>query len=149
MKKSDFRIGNIVQHSIYVDTDEAKLFLGDEYSVVNEWQIDTIIAICYEYDEFDFYLENGNGITTSVRVDKILITPEWLEKCGFHHRTSMYNQDIYTLTVGNFNIDFAVDELFQSVRINGTKLTMYYMHELQNLYYALTAGKELLINIRS
>lgn len=67
----------------------------------------------------------------------IPISPEWLERMGFEKQTdwSYYFDDIY----------FSYNETGDlTCRLRYYKTICYYVHQLQNLYFALT-GEELIL----
>ena len=76
----------------------------------------------------------------SENIQPIPLTSEWLEKLGFKAIKSIYflNKDFNLLETG--------DGVFESLDVrHGVAVKLYYIHELQNLYYCLTK-KELKIN---
>ncbi len=76
--------------------------------------------------------------------DPILLTPEWLERFGFEKRNS--NKNEWSLSDGSVDYIFDNDskdfgfEIEMQYKGTGIK----YIHQLQNLYFALT-GEELIL----
>lgn len=73
----------------------------------------------------------------------IPLTPEILEKCGFEKVYQSYVLDKFFLYNGP---DVAGDWWFKMSEAVGFTVKIKYLHQLQNLYYALT-GEELKINM--
>lgn len=75
--------------------------------------------------------------------NEILLTPEWLERCG--HKCDIGNGWEYQIQAGALNWYFRWNTEWYS-EIGGIYIDsrVQYVHQLQNLYFALT-GKELLI----
>jgi hypothetical protein len=78
-------------------------------------------------------------------IDGIPLTPEWLEKAGFKYAEGFFADDYtkrpITLYNNPFKEGWTVENLFGQ-QITEDILVIQYVHQLQNLYYALT-GKEL------
>lgn len=78
-------------------------------------------------------------------VDAIPITEEWLLKFGFsRHHDDYYNDIVFIKNVvNNYEFEWGVYPITLNggIQINNRKL-LKYVHQLQNLYFALT-GKEL------
>lgn len=73
----------------------------------------------------------------------IPLTPEILEKCGFNVTSKGFYQhpNWYNLSLKYFRGSYALRCNFMDIITNN----IYYVHQLQNLYHALT-GEELEIN---
>jgi hypothetical protein len=73
----------------------------------------------------------------------IPLTEEWLVKFGFDC-VDGYDDHYYNLT--NLELGITLDSLrpFKEVNVDGTKVYVKHVHQLQNLYFALT-GEELII----
>jgi hypothetical protein len=111
----------------------------------NELRQDNWVLKLGTPSKFDFYVEDDR--TYLDEFEPIPLTPEILEKCGFDK-------------------GMGIDHKFQGLRLrlwknndwillntNGCDLyprmpTIKYLHQLQNLYFALT-GKELQVNIQT
>jgi len=129
----ELRIGNLVRYN-------EKLF--------------RIYSISKEYPFLDTQ-EFGQGCVLYQELYGIILTPEILEKCGFEKK--LIGDKIYysfSLFYGLSNYEFAFYPffdlgnginaavlLYKGILIGGN---LYYVHELQNIYFALT-GKELKI----
>jgi hypothetical protein len=80
--------------------------------------------------------------------DPIPLTPEWLERCGFEKDA---DSDIYQLEAGRkaFRIQLSTESIIFRFDVGGdwteSMEAPEYVHQLQNLYFALTA-EELTIN---
>lgn len=73
----------------------------------------------------------------------IPLTEEWLVKFGFEK--SIYHCDIYELNKNGFEISFDFkDRVINGCYLECIELDIKYVHQLQNLYFALI-GKELTI----
>ncbi|HNP08162.1 MAG TPA: hypothetical protein PKN99_11085 [Cyclobacteriaceae bacterium] len=73
----------------------------------------------------------------SIELKPIRLTPEWLEKFGFEkERINVYWKDPMRLVI------FPDGLLYLA---NQRHVNIYYVHQLQNLYFALT-GNELTLN---
>jgi hypothetical protein len=116
MKASELRIGNLI-----TDID------GDVFNIKQE-------NLC------DF----ANGF---INVEPIPLTEEWLLKFGFtRHHADYSNGVIYIKNVpdnNEFEWGAYPNELGSGIQIKNRKL-LKYVHQLQNLYFALT-GEELTI----
>jgi hypothetical protein len=78
----------------------------------------------------------------------IPLTPEILEKAGFEYAAGFadsYNRHPITLYNNPFKEGWTVENLFEQ-QIKDDLLVIQHVHQLQNLYFALT-GKELTINL--
>lgn len=135
MKANEFRIGN---------------FVGTSFFTVGK-----IISI-----QKDFVDVDSDGIISSKIIDElkpIKLTEDILLKCGFEKKESEgeiglhfeYFLKKYVSIVFNYgafhlvNIDIDCDDLWSYYNI-GTNIT--YLHQLQNLYFALN-GEELEIDL--
>jgi len=75
--------------------------------------------------------------------DPIPLTPEWLEKFGFEYRNEYRgNGYIFDLPNSKYSCCWFEDKGFRLLNLSYT--WMPYVHQLQNLYFALT-GEELII----
>lgn len=126
---------------------KAELRIGNKVNVIdNDGGIDTVIeiqrdyCICQEYGSVDWSM-----------VEPIPLSPEWLESFGF--RSDL--KDWYWLPTGKnsyiaanphgfyLSVTDPDDETFKTDKDEfADKLEIEYVHQLQNLYFALT-GKEL------
>lgn len=91
---------------------------------------------------FSDYTNDGSTIHLC---NPIPITPEILEKCGFEYWTLDHDctdpNDAYWV---HKKMKFAINNIKWTVQKLDVKLS--YLHQLQNLYFALT-GEELEINL--
>ena len=100
--------------------------------------------IIYNNDNLDQSLTLLNGYEVN-EVIPIPLTEEWLIKFGFEANKSNYLK--YSLIKNGFAIEFEVPENgdIEGGFLERIGVEMYYVHQLQNLYHALT-GEELEIN---
>jgi len=74
----------------------------------------------------------------------ILLTPEWLERCGYMKYVGNTGQEIYKPPVGSmalYKLAGSKDWIIGANDFSGGYLnlcTISYLHQLQNLYFALT-----------
>ena len=122
MKASELRIGNLVNaRKTYHTWDATCLITGLTHKGI--------------------YVKYGNGHIIPINIKPILLTEEWLLKFGGIHETGgMY-------FFGNVGIlHYRRENEFSLMNYNYKKGQIYttikYVHQLQNLYFALT-GKEL------
>ena len=122
MKASELRIGNFVNaRKTYHTWDATCLITGLTHKGI--------------------YVKYGNGHIIPINIKPILLTEEWLLKFGGIHETGgMY-------FFGNVGIlHYRRENEFSLMNYNYKKGQIYttikYVHQLQNLYFALT-GKEL------
>lgn len=121
MKAQDFRIGNLVNYKIVDELDPRK-----------EW---------FEVSEIDYDDLRILGIKDEMNKDyqPIPLTEEWLLKFGFklHYGT-------YTIKTnrGTITIEEDLAEISNEFSNTGFNAPCKYVHQLQNIYHALT-GEEL------
>ena len=88
----------------------------------------------YAIAESILYIYASGGET--YKLNGIPLTPEWLEKFGFEK--DAYQSDLWYIKNG----DFLIIE-YPNERLNWEqKVNLIHVHQLQNLYFALT-GEEL------
>lgn len=129
MDCKELRIGNYIR--------QVKTHNGFEWD-----KIRTVAAINKEgYLSVNVLEPNERGVTLSkLKIDKfspIPLTEEWLVKFGFK-KLPTYNQ--YQKGECFINIDYNKKMLF--IYNGANKSELHYVHQLQNLYFALT-GTEL------
>ncbi len=116
MKANELRIGNLIDRQDYI----CKVTKIEEGGIITE-------PLEYKGERF-----------VEQRVEPIPLTEEWLVKFGFEKLT----ENAYTYTGGyTFTVFFDGERLSTSFWQGNEKK---YVHQLQNLYYALT-GEELTI----
>jgi hypothetical protein len=128
MKANNFRIGNIVQDSNGV----WNFVLGTQILLKQENEI----GVCY----------NGTGDIMWHKESKwigIPLTEEWLVKFGFEkrkaHNGCYFINEWFELTK-NIHGGFSFE--FENYEVEIPDVHLKYIHQLQNLYFALT-GEEL------
>jgi len=127
MEAKELRIGNLVTHTDYTES------------------IFTVISI--EIDKSGGYAIDTSGgkngswtwINPLECIEPIPLTAEWLEKLGLKKKGGHYLLDGYIQLV----LDDVSNAPNRNVLIRNIYITdLGYVHELQNLYFALT-GREL------
>lgn len=126
MKAEEFRIGNLLHDR------ENRLCRVEELS-------------CRE-GEREVYAPAVNGPTTALPNKTIPLTEEWLLKFGFRERYKSHISVVYEIEEApEINIRFKLFNETCNFRHYGTYIRkIKYVHQLQNLYFALT-GEELQI----
>ena len=121
MNVKELRGGNIIKH-IYSDKDYSEVIGYDyEYVYLNEVTFD--------------YVNHSD-------IEPILLTEEWLLKFGFETRVTSGHSVQYFIGINPITRDWLFDILW----LEGYKYPFYrnghfeiqYLHQLQNLYFALT-----------
>lgn len=121
MKASELRIGNYVKC-------ECLDFEEDYIQLDNIHQKGTI--------------KNDNPYSI-VELKPIPLTEEWLIKFGF----KIYGKDDIPNSPSDWNwgkIGFNISLTYETKKVQYTNINLEYVHQLQNLYFALT-GQELII----
>ena len=131
MKASELRIGN-------------KAFYKEK--VV---EIASVSGIKYSFGNQDITISTSDNSLLSVdilQLQPIHLTPELLEKCGL-----VYDGEYFTIKNSYLELKPIEDGKFQ-LTINSAeyeaKSIVEYLHQLQNLYFALT-GRELEIDLKT
>ena len=77
-------------------------------------------------------------------IDRIRLTPEWLERAWFEHILNNL-EDFYAIDYDEGDFNFGLSEYMDNYHIcgyNAAYRSIKYVHQLQNIYFALT-GTEL------
>jgi hypothetical protein len=119
MKANEFRIGNLLRDK--VSKTELKVIELTEKDFVT-----------YVIDRSKFPLAKGWGI------EPIPLTEEWLLRFGFEIKKGKFGNEYHLL---NFSLYTSKEQTICFVYDDFLK-DIYYVHQLQNLYFALT-GEEL------
>jgi hypothetical protein len=114
MKENELRIGNLV----YFNGNLEKIDLDSFHGIAT-------------YDCFDSY-------------NPIQLTIEWLIKFGFEHELNQYENHFVNPDNSWLIFEFDTDEKKWYCSNGRTIANLEYVHQLQNLYFALT-GEELTI----
>lgn len=130
MKANELRIGNLLQ-------DNSSLLL-EVVGLCNFKILRTPPIVCRALDE-DTIKEIG-VVPEDIR--PIPLTEKWLLKFGFVNNWNGFSK--YGYWKDDFKIISAGNSVFYTI-INGKETEIKYVHQLQNLYFALT-GEELTIN---
>lgn len=127
-----------------------------------EFVISEVLGIARNF-EWEYLIDSRNsdgrrreaGWISATKCDPIILTPEWLERCGFNPFIgATIDDNKYYLQVGN---NLYLNQYVRSgnwcVEPEGWNneqtcwLQPQFVHQLQNLYFALT-GEELQIKMR-
>lgn len=122
LKESELRIGNIIQ---LVFSDHTNIGIVESIST-QSIQLNVI------------YSDGKNKLADNSERQGVPLTEEWLLKFGFEGHGEGIMQDIYTLKY--FNVQNSEAGFLHL----GSQVALRYVHQLQNLYFALT-GEELTI----
>ena len=144
IKKQDLRVGNLIRCSRYLNHQEALDDLGDDYTENEEWLIDTVVGICHPHEDF-MYWSGLDEEELMNRVDGIPLSEKWLKELGFEEtseNSKIYFMDDFT----NFRNIIRIKkhptlEGFMFVARDFILCTLVYVHQLQNLYYDLSANE--------
>lgn len=120
MKVNELRIGNWI---IYEQTSHRITGIHDNDKISSRWR--------KQSDSEPDYIHSINDI------NPIPLTPEILEKAGFVYDSVTYYKN--NVHIGEFK-----SGLFLHSVLNKVSPKIEYLHQLQNLYFALT-GEELII----
>lgn len=143
MKSQELRIGNIFMFeddNLCMTTYGVVIVIKEKHG---RWRSITDANRGYEQD--DNYID----------FEPIPLTPEILEKCGFKKRRDeeyLFSIDLDKHISIVVNKDNFFPMLLQDAEFSGGELNVYscnlinYLHQLQNLYFALT-GQELEVNL--
>lgn len=135
MKVSELRIGNLVFISAEIILSKSNIVIPNGKLI----KVETIYEDGINNDEFD----HDHSYIRKFDIKKTLgipITEEWLLRMGFKERYSKSHQieiKYDFLKLYNSNGDYIYD-IGSNTGVN----TIHYLHQLQNLYFALT-GEEL------
>jgi hypothetical protein len=138
MDARELRIGNyIASGEKYSDTS----MIGKVLSIGSEEQnFEQIFCECEESFEW-FFKDSYCGIE---------LTPEWLERLGFKYNDGIrdsYSNEALELYGSPMESGWAVEAIFDQhldLRLH-RKIVINHLHQLQNLYFALT-GEELTLS---
>lgn len=110
----------------------------------NELRIGNLLEVGGEFQEKKIIKVTGNLISTlekggKIKSKPIPITEEWLKRFGFSHSFD----ELWEAKSAYFPIQFSEGEaVYSSDMYHHTSEPFKYVHQLQNLYFALT-GEEL------
>lgn len=122
MKSNEFRLGNLVN------------FL-ERVIVVSQPDIENMVR-----------MEFAEGVISEL-YQPILLNEEWLLRFGFERTYNSQFRLKYDLPCDfiGFDISKTEEKSMEGFRYFGHYIKIKYVHQLQNLYFALT-GQELIIN---
>lgn len=150
--REELRIGNKLRISIYLDTEEAKSDLGEDYSEENEWKTDTVLGICHPDEEYVYWGESDDSDSVFRTEGIPLKTKGWLEKLGFENTDFGYSKNItldktVILILSNGFYYPRIKEMgemsHQETQIVGFN-RLEFVHELQNFWFWVSNKEELL-----
>jgi hypothetical protein len=132
MEANELRIGNLVKLPIYLDESESvhEITGVDTEHPYVEW-------VTFDYLEWN-------------EVKPILLNENWLEILGFELSYDSKYRRKYDL-IGDYRFGYDLNKVeskdgcASGVRFKGDHFRLKYVHQLQNLYFALT-GEELNTN---
>lgn len=134
MKANELRIGSLIYDDNILPCKVVGLLRGekeDSFCVL----VDTYVL--------DRFLPTGRLISVS-DISPILLTEEILLKCGFVNNEP---KDWGSFTLGNINFLKEDGNKMNGLYMNGYRVAdIRYLHQLQNLYFAIT-GEELEIEL--
>lgn len=131
MKASELRIGNLV----YIDKNE-----------VLEIESITEIGANLRHGSETIYFDDlaGFGDKSHDVIKPIPLTEEWFLKFGFKKVGTNFELDFFVLWYSSYQNCFVWR--FMNIDSNADRpISLKYVHQLQNLYFALT-GEELTLN---
>ena len=116
--------------------------IGNYFKYGNgNFKVEYISSVLY------FRLDNVRNAISFVEIEPTLLTKEILEKCGFVHTASIYYKHVSEQWLAKVYDDKSVRISFMRFPSENFICGIYkYLHQLQNLYFALT-GDELEINL--
>ncbi len=134
MKARELRIGNIIEYAI-----------GDTFNDREPYFGKCIFQVVMIMDD-SIKIDIGYDATLRVLFDdpklkSVKLTDEWLVKFGFKIHGRRISRDWFYLWYDDEKIVFALAEMQEET---GAYLVIKNVHQLQNLYFALT-GEELTI----
>lgn len=124
---SDLRLGNLVTSKTW----------GGHHVLTGVQFLDDVYAVII--NDFNHVIKEG----LYCELSPIPITPEWLERGGFNQYVTPNGQMCFNL--GEYRVYLNGEPSFHLMVSDGyypTLCKIKYVHQLQNLYFALT-GKEL------
>jgi hypothetical protein len=144
IKVNELRVGNL----IYAGTDE-----NDQPQAGKVLQIFEDV-IHWTFDLNQKSINEGYNSTDLRYVNPILLTPEWMERCGFEKDDERYDGETLIMRRGVIELRHDEDQPLTGYSIaiydDGTlafvRYSILYLHQLQNLYFALT-GEEIQIKM--
>ena len=120
---------------------ENELRLGNYYAIAEDNGI-TYKQVTYLIPSAGDWFSNGDNLTHACK--PILLTEDWLLKFGFEQGV---NNNTFRHIKSAYAVSFIFDNFeFRSSECGDYITTIKYVHQLQNLYFALT-DEELIMNI--
>jgi len=130
MKAEELRIGNYVNYNDGSGHDDIRKIVG-----IDQNSVTSIVKGCHF----------ATAIKSNDLIYPIPLSESVLLKCGFVKDD--FSKTYVRYSIGNFNIIHDTDKgIFICDGIKYTLVCVQHLHQLQNLYYALT-GEELEINL--
>lgn len=125
---------------------------GNKFSfykpLINEPQQLTVKGYYFNDDDGLWYVQSDEYADINMAgLMPVPLTPEWLEKCGFVADRNGWHMPGSRLSLTDQFYPCWFDRMLWPQDIPDFKhLSLKYLHQLQNLYYALT-GEELMITL--
>ena len=127
---NELRLGNWVHHNV-----SAWSYRNDDGVISNE--NDNFI-----WEDRDWYALGECTLSLDV-IEPIKLTEEWFLKFGFKKEGGeYYNLFLKEFTIEVFGTKLPINDREYRLRSYGNELKLFYVHQLQNLYFILT-GLEL------
>ena len=110
----------------------------------NELRVGNWVLLGKDYYEIDSICAWGKG----THLNPIPLTPEILEKCGLKQqgKRALYSDGKLAFMEDADGFTFFIKDDSNVLYRSAANSKIYYLHQLQNLYFALT-GNELNINL--
>jgi hypothetical protein len=134
IKATDLRVGNLVT----LDENQRRdLWHNQIHAMKDVFMVKTI------YSDGDIALELDDEIVdiNLKDVSPIPLTEEWLLKFGF----SKYHSNLFVLEKSGFSIHFYMLHEYYYLSFDNRRIEIKYVHQLQNLFFVLNGGEELII----
>jgi hypothetical protein len=122
MKTEELKIGNWIQDRLHREVKVSEI----------------------RQDHYVFHLSNGSKIKHNIKTaSPISIATEWLERVGFCKDEEYDSTYFKSISLLNGFMSFGIDTHANVVLFGGLEIgNLKHVHQLQNLYFALT-GEEL------
>lgn len=138
MKASELRIGNLVFINEIEQIDNTEFLpLINPLFEVQSIDVDLEVVVYSEIETIHIYTDTEN-------IEPIPLTEEWLLKFSFEKTLNQYRKPTLLNKIGYNNIPFIILFLDNQYQYDDLifRTNIEYVHQLQNLYFALT-GEEL------
>ena len=133
IEPTHLRIGNIISWELGT----GQIVVGEAHAIDKD---KVAISDAY-YTIEDGERVGGQGWIQIEGLFPVPLTPEWLERMGFEHIENIL-EDFYAIEYDEGVCTFGIDKYHEDWFITGYSNThgaIKYVHQLQNLYFALTS----------